>query len=216
MILPPLGRALPGPLKAAAVLVLALPVVSLVAADALPLGADWLVVAARELVAGGVLAGVLAVPWAVLVGVGRMVAALGATAEPATDAEGPFARIALGVGGTTLLALGAHRGVVHAVAASQGAFPPGGAAAPWSTEVALGTALRSLTLGTAAVVELSAAAVVASLAAAVALALGTRVDPATQPLGQSLRAVLVLTVFGLSLDRIAAGAARVAAGIMTP
>lgn len=216
-LLPPLARSLPGPLRVAAAGVLALPVVATNARAPLPpwtSGAGWWVVGLRELLAGCVLAAVLAAPWGVLVGVGRVVESATGLGGGVSEGEGPAARLALGVGGVTLLGLGAHRGIVRAVVASQGVFPGGGdPAAPWALDAALGSVLRSLTLATAAVVELSAAAVVAGIAAAVAGSLGGRLSPATQGLGASLRAAVVLGVFGLSLDRVAAGAAALAARV---
>ena len=137
MLLPPLGRDLAGPLRPAAALVLALPVLSVCAHDAVPLGAGWLVLALRELLAGALLAGVLAAPWAVLAGVARVTEALGPwpTAE---GADGPLTRLVVGVGTLSLLGLGAHRGVVRAVAASQAVFPSGGdPAAPWALDAAM-------------------------------------------------------------------------------
>lgn len=213
MLLPPLGRDLAGPLRPAAALVLALPVVSVCAHDAAPLGAGWLVLALRELLAGALLAGVLAAPWAVLAGVARVTEALGPW--PTTeDADGPLTRLVVGVGTLSLLGLGAHRGVVRAVAASQAVFPSGGdPAAPWALDAARTMALRALTLATASVVELTATVAVAGLAVAAAVGVGARLHPAGGGLGASLRTVALLAVLGLALDRVAAGAAAVALSV---
>jgi type III secretory pathway component EscT len=154
----------------------------------------WLLVAAlRELAVGAVLAVVLGAPLVALSTAGAWID------RPWATADGPFARLLGLVGAATLLAAGAHRGVLRALAASYAAMPVGGrgpiAAGAWAAALSAAAAALS------AAATLAASALLAVVALEVTVALAGRVGRPWEraELQAPLREVATLGVVALTL-----------------
>jgi flagellar biosynthetic protein FliR len=160
----------------------------------------WLLVAAlRELAVGAALATVLGAPLLAMSTAGAWID------RPWASEAGPFARLLGLVGAATLLAAGAHRGALRALAASYEAVPVGG-----RVPVAAGpAALASVASALSAAATLAASALTAVLALELTVALAGRVGRPWEraELRAPVREAAALAVVALTLGA-STGAAR--------
>ena len=191
------------PLRAGLLVVVALALAVGLRAGAGPVQVDaWLVVAAlRELAVGAALAAVLGAPLVALSVAGGWID------RPGMSGDGPLARLLSLVGAMTLLASGAHRGALRALAATYAALPPG--ARGWSAAVAWPVALRALATALGAAATLAASALLGLVAVELTVALAGRVGRPWErsELRAPLREVAALGVVAVTLGAFT-GAAR--------
>ena len=196
------SRAL-APLRAGLLMAVALALSVGLRAGAGPMEPDgWLLVAAlRELAVGAALALVLGAPLIALSVAGAWID------RPWAGTEAPLARLLSLVGATTLLASGAHRGVLRALAATYDAMPVG--ARGWGAATAWPVALRAVASALSAASALAASALLTVVAMEITVALAGRVG---RPLERAelrvpLRELATLGVVAATLGAIT-GAAR--------
>ena len=191
------------PLRAGLLMVAALALALGLGAGVGPVALDaWLLVGAlRELAIGAALAVVLGAPVLALSVAGGWID------RPWASGEGPFPRLLSLVGGMTLLASGAHRGVLRALAATYVSLPVS------SSGQAVGTvwptALRAMTTALSSAATLAASALLTVVAMELTVALAGRVG---RPLERAelrvpLREVAALGVVAVLLGTLT-GAVR--------
>ena len=162
----------------------------------------WLLVAAlRELSVGAALALVIGAPLLALSVAGAWID------RPWAGAEGPLSRLLSLVGAMTLLASGAHRGALRALAATYAVMPSGSRA--WGAATAWPAALRAASAALSAASTLAASALLTVAAMELTVALAGRVG---RPLERAelrvpLREVATLGVVAATLA-VVTGAAR--------